>query len=89
MPQAGAIPIAQGVAGAPNPQYAQQAQAQAAYHQYIANMAHNYGDPEETGYKLRWGYLKADCMWCMLITFVFIFVITILFVVAGVASTAD
>ena len=89
MPQAGAIPIAQGVAGAPNPQSAQQAHAQAAYHQHIANMAQNYGDPEDAAFKMRWGYLKADCWWCLLITFVFIFVFTILFVIAGVASTAD
>ena len=82
------IPIAQAV-GAENPQSAQQAHAQAAYHQHIANMAQNYGDPEDAAFKMRWGYLKADCWWCLLITFVFIFVLTILFVIAGVASTAD
>ena len=82
MPQAGAIPIAQGVAGAPNPQ-------SELLHPKTAKLMDVYSDPRQLAFDTRVGNLQADCWWCMVVSLVFIAVLSILMLVAGVASTAD
>ena len=48
-----------------------------------------YSDPRGVAFDTRIGNMQADCVICMVITFVFIFVLSLLMLVANMASTAD
>lgn len=82
------IPTAH-VQGAGYPQSAQEAQARALLHEKGANLMHVYANPRDVAYQTRIGNLQADCWWCMMISIVFICILTLLMLVAGATSTAD
>ena len=83
-----AVPLAQAVAPG-NPQSAQEAQARALLQHKGANLMDVYSNPRSVAFYTRIGDMQADCVICMGVTFVCIFIVSILALVARVASTAD
>ena len=74
------IPMAQAV-GAENPQ--------SELHKKGAELMDVYSNPRAVAFDTRIGNMQADCVICMVITFVFIFVVSLLMLVAELASTAN